>query len=197
MNVQILARISCISNMTESNVFITAAQLSAQTDPTHLQISRDHRYCRQHVSCETSISVWPENTNTSVQAIAAIPALLIKLRRPNPIFVAICFTWSICLFDRIISRKGADNFGIRILQWKSLWWQDVLLKTSAFSDGFILWKICRVATELLNDWVRTAEVRDCIWNICFRSDEPFLVNYETRCRNSLEPYTTIRWPIFA
>lgn len=33
--------------------------------------SRDHQY-RQHVSCEASISIWQENINTNMQAIAAI-----------------------------------------------------------------------------------------------------------------------------
>ena len=88
----------------------TAVRFSAQTDPTHLQISRDHRYCRQHVSCETSISVWPENINTSVQAIAAIPALLIKLKLPNPIFVAICFTWNVSLIRQSHIRKMCGPF---------------------------------------------------------------------------------------
>lgn len=34
--------------------------------------SRDYRYYRQHVSCETSISIWQTNINTNVQSIAAV-----------------------------------------------------------------------------------------------------------------------------
>ena len=56
--------------MTESNAF-TAARFSAQTDSAYLQILETINI-GNIVSCEASISIWQENINTNMQAIAAI-----------------------------------------------------------------------------------------------------------------------------